>query len=181
MSAKWYIADIHFGHINILGYCGRPFDTIEEHDQTLITNWNNRVGKNDLVYILGDFTLSTHNETIKAYADQLNGIKILIKGNHDKNKMPEGVFDEITLYKEIRDGDYKVILFHYAIESWLHRFAKDNRGENPKIKTVHLHGHSHGLTPKIPNRYDVGCDSTNYTPVTLKEILNRERDNLIGH
>jgi calcineurin-like phosphoesterase family protein len=165
----------------VLRYCSRPFQTIEEHDRVLIENWNNKVGKNDLIYILGDFTLSTNNEVIKAYADQLNGRKILIKGNHDKNKMPEGVFDEITLYKEIRDGDYKVILFHYAIESWLHRFSKDNRGENPKIKTIHLHGHSHSLTPIIPDRYDVGVDSQGYMPCTLKEILNRERDKLIGH
>jgi len=132
-----------------------------------------------LVYILGDFSLSSNNEVITNYANQLNGHKILIKGNHDKNHMPEGLFQEICHYKEIHDDGYKVILFHYAIESWLGRFDKDNRGNQNKKQSIHLHGHSHSLTPIIPNRYDVGVDCTNMEPVTLKEILNRERDRLI--
>ena len=36
---------------------------------------------------------------------------------------------------------------------------------------LHLHGHSHGRSPKIKNRYDVGVDCWNFYPVTLEKIL----------
>lgn len=171
MSKKFYTADLHLNHQNILTYCNRPFKNVNEMNETLIDNWNQKVGKNDLVYVLGDFTLSTHDYDIIRFASLLKGKKFLIKGNHDKNNYPSGVFEEITWYKEIHDLNYKIILFHYAIENWQGSFDKDLRliGKKPSI---HLHGHSHGLSNKRPNRYDVGVDCWNYAPVTLTEILN---------
>ncbi|MBP5230316.1 MAG: hydrolase, partial [Clostridia bacterium] len=50
----YFIADTHFGHKNILRICGRPFETIEEMNETLIRNWNERVRGSDTVYIVGD-------------------------------------------------------------------------------------------------------------------------------
>lgn len=51
---KFYISDLHFGHKNILTFDNRPFFTLAEMEQTIISNWNNRVEKNDEVYVLGD-------------------------------------------------------------------------------------------------------------------------------
>ena len=44
---KYFIADPHFGHTNILQLSNRPFNTIQEHDGTLIKNWNNVVKPTD--------------------------------------------------------------------------------------------------------------------------------------
>ena len=44
---NYYTADTHFGHNNIIRLCNRPFSTIEEMDNTLIKNWNERVSNND--------------------------------------------------------------------------------------------------------------------------------------
>ncbi len=41
--------------------CNRPFDSIEEMDETLISNWNSRVKGNDTVYILGDLFYRSEN------------------------------------------------------------------------------------------------------------------------
>ena len=57
---KFYISDLHFGHKNILKFDNRPFFTLEEMEKTLISNWNNKISKNDDVYILGD--MFWHNE-----------------------------------------------------------------------------------------------------------------------
>ena len=50
----FFTADTHFGHRNVIRFCDRPFETIEEMDETLIRNWNARVTGRDSVYILGD-------------------------------------------------------------------------------------------------------------------------------
>ncbi len=39
--------------------CGRPFETVEEMNETLIRNFNSCVKKNDTVYILGDIAYRT--------------------------------------------------------------------------------------------------------------------------
>ena len=50
----YFIADPHFGHVNAIRLCNRPFETIEEMNETLIQNWNERIHNNDTVYIVGD-------------------------------------------------------------------------------------------------------------------------------
>ena len=42
-------SDLHFGHRNILKFCNRPFSDIKEMSEKLISNWNEVVGKNDIV------------------------------------------------------------------------------------------------------------------------------------
>ena len=48
----WFTADQHFGHTNIIEYCNRPYDTIDEMDADLIQYWNQVVGRYDVVYHL---------------------------------------------------------------------------------------------------------------------------------
>ena len=82
----YYISDTHFGHENVIRFSKRPFSNVEEMDKRLIALWNSVVGKDDLIYILGDFTLSRRMDVIKNLVNQLNGRKILIMGNHDIRK-----------------------------------------------------------------------------------------------
>ena len=80
---KYFItSDTHFGHENIIKYCNRPFPNAEEMDKALIDNWNAVVGKNDTVIHLGDVGLASKSR-LKEIISQLNGHKLLIKGNHD--------------------------------------------------------------------------------------------------
>ena len=65
---------------NIRGYAA-----YETHDSTIVDRWNDRVAKDDLVYVLGD--LSAGGGTSTRYAlhimKSLKGRKRLIAGNHD--------------------------------------------------------------------------------------------------
>lgn len=35
----WFISDTHFGHENIIRFCGRPFRDVEEMNAELIRRW----------------------------------------------------------------------------------------------------------------------------------------------
>lgn len=79
---NFYISDNHFGHSNIIRYDNRPFMNKKQMDETMIDRWNEVVGDDDTVYILGDF--SWHKEDATLQILQLAGKKVLIKGNHDR-------------------------------------------------------------------------------------------------
>ena len=45
----YYISDLHFGHANIIKLCNRPFSDVNEMNEALIANWNNKVTNGDTV------------------------------------------------------------------------------------------------------------------------------------
>ena len=78
---NYYIADLHFGHRNIISLCNRPFDNVKEMNQKLIKNWNSVVNDKDNVYIVGDLFFKFQD--IENILASLKGKKRLIIGNHD--------------------------------------------------------------------------------------------------
>lgn len=129
-----YIADWHYGHENILAFDNRPFVTVEEMNQALIDNWNVEVKPEDTVYVLGDMFWCKPSEAVPILK-QLNGNKVLVKGNHDRtgNKDFDRCFIKITDYLEIDDNGRKVVLSHYPIPCFKNHFSG----------WYHLYGHVH--------------------------------------
>lgn len=68
-----YISDTHFGHRNVINFDKRPFEDIEQMDQVLSALWNDRVQKDDDVWILGDFCYRSHRAP-EWYLRQLKGL-----------------------------------------------------------------------------------------------------------
>lgn len=186
MGKTYYVADLHFGHKNCLAFDNRPFINIEVHDEVIIKNWNNTVGINDAVWILGDFSWYNATKTLEIFR-QLNGIKNLCIGNHDhkllRNKDIQAVFNEITDYKEIELPDSRgIVLSHYPIPC----FNKHYYG------WYHLYGHVHNsfewhmmeqVKRQMIELYDKSCNMYNvgimipymeYRPKTLEEILKAQ-------
>ena len=162
---KFVIADPHFYDKNIKLYENRKIT-----DDKMISLWNETVGPQDIIYILGDFA-NGNLETIKNLVSQLNGYKILIKGNHDGflNQINwRDYFDKVCDYLKIKDNGRDVVLMHYPIEEWDGFF----RG------SYHLYGHVHnndnGLR-KIEKRYNVGVDVNDFEPKTLDELIERNK------
>lgn len=178
-----FIADLHLGHKNVLSFDNRKFTSIEEHDETIIKNWNNKVDSGDDIYILGDISWHKPSKTIEILKS-LKGNKHLIIGNHDKklikNKEFREKFVEITDYKELILPNKKgIVLSHYPIPC----FNKHYYG------WYHLYGHVHNsfewnmmehIKYQMVELYDIPCemyncgvmmDYINYTPRTLDEIV----------
>lgn len=80
-SGVFFTSDLHFRHGNIIKYCNRPFETVQEQTEKLIENWNKTVPDTATVFILGDFAFATKNQQ-RTILQRLTGKKYLILGNH---------------------------------------------------------------------------------------------------
>lgn len=156
-------SDLHLGHGNIIEYTNRPFETADEMDSELISNWNSEVSESDTVLFLGDLTLAG-TEKAKEFLEQLNGTVIFIAGNHDKLKMhTEG---SLPVYNAI-DFDVKGISF----------YATHYPEEIPNVRWL-LYGHVHNNNvKKYPfydpnnNRFNLSTEVTGFTPVPMEDII----------
>lgn len=154
----FFTSDSHFWHTNVLKYCNRPFNSVEEMNEKLIQYWNEVVPKDGIVFHLGDFCFcgaTKAREIIK----QLNGNIILIKGNHDYHSTLK-LFDNVVPQLHINIEDKSIYLNHFPFASF------------PK-NCYQLFGHIHSNSGKYSdNQYDVGVDNNNYTPVSWTYINN---------
>ena len=170
---NYYIADTHFDHANIIRHCNRPFETVEQMNETLIENINAIVKNEDDLYFLGDFAFRSKDPL--SFAARINGRKHLILGNHDKDqgtaKEPDFLneFVEYRQYATITDNGRRVVLFHYPIVAWDGHFKG----------SYHLFGHVHNSVELpwfdamegIVNCFNVSAEATGYRPVTLDELI----------
>lgn len=183
-----FTSDLHFGHKNILETChrnqescGKDFETIEEMNDFLIDRWNKKVGPDDTVYVLGDFSFRSRI-SIKEYLKRLNGHKHLIIGNHDykslKNTPDIGDYFESVSNQMVINLDKKVVtLCHYPMLEWNgSRRARDQETSISWLIHGHIHNSKEGLTyeyikANLPCALNAGVDINNYEPVTFEELL----------
>ena len=173
-------ADLHLGHglgqpgrSGILKHTERPWNTVEEHDEALIANWNEIVPHRAVVAILGDFAWCDHAK----YLQRLNGKKILVCGSHDRMSQ-----DALALFREVHKsaamlnfGNQRIFwCSHCCFRVW----------ERGHYGVGHLFGHSHGRLETYNLSLDVGIDSgrafEKYYPVPLEDVISwmvlREED-----
>lgn len=171
----YYTADLHFYHENVLKLSHRPFSSIEEMNQAIVTRWNKKVNEDDTVYILGDIAFPKNIKDISDVTNivrKLKGNKVLIQGNHDyrlvKSELFRELFIEVKMYDQITDNGRRVILMHYPIENWNYMY----------YGSYHLHGHIHEREiTQVTNRFNVGVDVNGFAPVTLTRLIERYSNN----
>jgi calcineurin-like phosphoesterase family protein len=157
----FFTSDLHLGHKNILTYSKRPFGNIDEMEESLIKNWNSVVGKNDSIYVLGDFSFM--GARITTIFHKFNGNKFLIKGNHDDKPCLRLPWVWVRDTHQLRIDDDKIWLSHYAHRTWPCSFHN----------SYHLFGHSHASMPPFGRSMDVGVDCWNYTPISWEDVKAR--------
>lgn len=160
----YLISDTHFGHHNIIKYEDRPFNGIEDMDKYMIEQWNSVIDKRDIVFHLGDFSLTNTNRSFYIF-NRLKGHKFLIRGNHDQysehkliNRM--GFIDVYDKFWVTRD----ILLTHYPTQTQTF---------------FNIHGHIHSKHykgsewDKSSYHRNVSVELNDYKPVRLLDIVDK--------
>lgn len=185
----FFCSDPHYSHQNLIKNLSRwktgairDFQSINHHNDTLVANINNTVGKNDVLFILGDIAFGGF-ENIKIFMDRIVCDEVhLIYGNHDehiinnRNDIRKS-FTTSTFYREITIDGKLIVNFHYPIREWngAHKGA------------YHLYGHQHNLPEhrfsNTGRSMDVGLDGhPEFRPYNIKEIFKLlEEKEIITH
>lgn len=175
----FFCSDPHYGQVGIVrgtssweGKRGcRDFETVEEHNQKLVDNINNTVGKDDILFCLGDWSFGNYKDgenvsNIQKFREQLQVKEIhLVYGNHDteirSSKELQSLFTSVQDYLELQISEFSTIqgikafkqhicMSHYAMRVWNKSFHG----------SWMLYGHSHGsldeFTPITANPQWIG-------------------------
>lgn len=170
MGKIWISSDLHFGHNREFLYVPRGFKSIEEHDETIIKNWNELVAADDDVYLLGDLMLNDNEHGIECLK-RLNGKFHFIRGNHDTDsrvKLYEELGEIIGWSTVIKYKKYHFYLSHYPT------MTGNLEAESLHQMAINLFGHTHqksNFYQDIPFMYHVGMDSHKNKPVLLDDII----------
>lgn len=145
LQTCWIISDTHFGEDDLKGgFSNRP------SDDDLVKLINSKVGKKDLLIILGDCG------DIE-YVKKLKGYKVLVAGNHDK-----GMSNYKDIFKMVFSGPVmiaeNIILSHEPIE-------------NLPFWCVNLHGHDHTGRRNDKRHFNFCADVINYEPVNFNQWM----------
>lgn len=160
----YIISDTHFSHKNIIDYCNRPFQTVEEMNNTMINNWNRVVTNNDLVIHLGDVGLGS-KEQVSSIIQQLNGRKMLIMGNHD----------------HFREKDYRAMGFETVSrfpilwnKNFLLSHAPLDISESVPYFNIYGHVHNDERYTNTSNSCCVSAERIDYTPIFLYDTITKQ-------
>lgn len=174
-------SDLHFGDAKVIEYCNRPWSTVEEMNEALIENYNNRVGSDDTCYILGDVSFARKGET-ETILKRLHGRKILVRGNHDRDRS-DNFFIKRCGFEKVYSISHTInmgattstLLCHYPYRE----SCTDGRYLDSHLRDEGkwlLHGHVHQYWRKKGRMINVGVDVWDYSPVSAARILQEMRD-----
>lgn len=163
----------------------RPFTSVDEMNEAIVKNHNSVVGKDDVVYFLGDVGFGNQESMINVM-QSMNGVKHLIIGNHDRRLLKNPSFvdlfstvqSDLFLSLEHKGEKLNFHLYHFPIIEW----------DRMHWGSYHLYGHVHGK--EIPamlggRSMDVGLDTIHddgsfLVPYSISEIYDRLHTQPIG-
>jgi calcineurin-like phosphoesterase family protein len=182
----WFTSDTHYNHSNICSATTqwtdpvtcREFKSLEHMNVMLVSNINEVVGQDDILFHLGDWSFGGF-EQIQKFRDSIVCKNVhIITGNHDhhieRNKDNiQSIFSSVNKYLNLDvkwgegtmlHGEQRFALMHFPIASW----------DNMARGAIHLHGHVHfesNVRIGVGKMMDVGVDGNNLYPIEMNEVL----------
>ncbi len=182
--ARFFTADLHLGHRNIIEYSHRPFGCVDRMNAALVARWNAVVGADDEVIVLGDFAMGRLHETLPL-AGALTGRKVLLAGNHDRcwygnrngvetqtDRYRQAGFDEVWQGSVTLDvGGVDVVACHFPYHG--DSGDRDRYVEHRPVDDGRwlLHGHVHEKWKVHDRMVNVGVGVWDFTPVAEADLI----------
>ena len=180
MKRIFIITDTHFGHANMIPYCGRP----ENFSELILSNLSKDIKSGDVLIHLGDICIKNDEYWHEQFNLNTKGIKkILVKGNHDNKSDSwylEHGWDFVCQTLSTKVFGLKVIFSHMPVP------LSDN--------DLNIHGHFHNMINKqyvrtweyadlnyknrhslengTLNHINISVEESNYKPIMLTDVLN---------
>jgi calcineurin-like phosphoesterase family protein len=160
MKRVWVTADLHLSHKNIIKYESRPFTDLKEMEQVLISNINELVGENDILWNLGDFAFCGATELARLVSLINCKDHRLIRGNHDDGHSQKWYLSKGFSFYSKYPLIYKNILLSHEPQN--------------SFVGLNIHGHIHNNPDRIAEHPFLGeqhkcvcVERTEYKPVLL--------------
>ena len=98
---RYFTSDTHYGHENIIRFCGRPYSDVHEMNADLVRRAVGAVGATDELWHLGDVGLGRLDDSLPHLAE-IAGEVTLVAGNHDRCHPSNGARSErfVEVYRE---------------------------------------------------------------------------------
>lgn len=171
----FFIGDAHMDHFKMIELDHRPFSSLDEMQDTIISNIHTTVPKDALLILNGDFAFN--KKKAREFIKRIDRKIIHIKGNHDNfdlSDLPNVELSCDLLDLKIKDPDVdhgwqKITVCHYPMISWNCSYHG----------SWLVHAHTHGSLQKDPkwdffydtlNVFEVSANVIGYTPRSYKQM-----------
>ena len=152
---RYFISDLHMGHLSVINFERTDFSNIEDHDN-YIANFINNLAKKlkpgDEVWNLGDYG-SIDYLYLTDWIRQAGAKAYYVYGNHDQqSNLPqfEKYFDQVFLYPIFLSQ--KLVVSHFPVAVY--------------PDTINVHGHLHGSELSDLNHVNASIHVAHYRPIT---------------
>lgn len=162
----YVMSDLHLWHENVIKYDNRPFNSLEEMNNSILEELYTKLKPEDILIDLGDMFWDVKAPVCKEILDKIPVYEFYkVPGNHDRDTFYFGqqaplsyrfkyISDILDLRVVFEKKKYRITLSHYPLQEWNHQ----RRG------SLMVHGHCHGnidldneASKKL--RVDVGYNS----------------------
>lgn len=140
----WFISDLHYGHTKLVE--SRGFKTIEEHNDTLVARWNERVTDSGTVFHLGDLIVGAGESSAPEFDfwRLLHRLRFkhlyLLWGNHPAKQHQAYKAAVRRQFPSLADADGGITAEVYpesVDQSWLDSIVLDAYGVRTPSTTAH--------------------------------------------
>jgi calcineurin-like phosphoesterase family protein len=180
LTNRWYTSDTHLWHLPQA--VRRGFTSRQEHNEAIITRWNELVRPDDIVKLLGDVALGPERLWWPLIG-QLHGTIDLITGNHDApwpghrdahkaqaKWIGPGRFRSVQAFGRDTIAGIDVSLSHFP---YVGDHTPEDRHQGWRLRPSDrplLHGHTHSSDRGDAHQVHVGLDAWDLRPVHYDQV-----------
>ena len=169
MSHTYHIGDLHIGHRSVCKY-RTMFSSVEEHNETLVSNILSTVNKRDTLWLHGDLFFSPESlNSALEIVERCCTVNIIL-GNHDSDrKIRREIIKTLVDCQNVKlhslVSKYGAWLSHHPLH------PAELRGK------FNIHGHVHYQTIREPGYFNVSAENLGFFPRKTEDIMNAAKDN----